>query len=44
MHYNRMPIEVESPEELGYSTIKYNLAESSVRDRTWQELNLDLSG
>ena len=44
MHYNRMPIEVESPEELGYSTIKYNLAESSVRDRTWQELNLDLNG
>lgn len=44
MHYNRMPIEVESPEELGYSTIHYNLAESSVRDRTWQELNLDLSG
>ena len=27
-----MPIEVESPEEMGYSTIKYNLAESSVRD------------
>lgn len=32
MLYRRMPIESESPEELGYSTIKYNLAESSVRD------------
>lgn len=38
-----MPIEIESPEEMGYSTIRYNLAESSVRDRTLQELNIDLS-
>ena len=43
MHYKRMPIEIESPEEMGYSTIRYNLAESSVRDRTLQELNIDLS-
>jgi aspartate/methionine/tyrosine aminotransferase len=43
MQYKRMPIEIESPEEMGYSTIRYNLAESSVRDRTLQELNLDLS-
>lgn len=27
-----MPIEAESPEEKGYDTIRYNLAESSVRD------------
>jgi aspartate/methionine/tyrosine aminotransferase len=27
-----MPIEVESPEEQGYGTIRYNLGESSVRD------------
>lgn len=27
-----MPIEVESPEELGYDTIDYNLCESSVAD------------
>ncbi len=33
MQYKRMPIEVESPEEKGYSMIKYNLAESSIRDK-----------
>ncbi len=38
-----MPIEVESPEEMGYSTIQYNLAESSVRDKTIGELGIDLS-
>ena len=43
MHYHRMPIEIESPEEMGYDTIRYNLAESSVRDRALHELNIDLS-
>jgi aspartate/methionine/tyrosine aminotransferase len=43
MQYRRMPIEIESPEEMGYSTIRYNLAESSVRDRTLKELDIDLS-
>lgn len=38
-----MPIEIESPEEMGYSTIRYNLAESSVRDLPFKELNIDLS-
>ncbi len=38
-----MPIEIESPEEMGYSTIQYNLAESSVRDRTIGQLGIDLS-
>lgn len=33
MRYRRMPIEIESPEELGYDTIDANLAESSFRDR-----------
>ena len=28
-----MPIEVESPEQLGYDTITNNLSESSVADR-----------
>ncbi len=32
MDYKRMPIEIESPEQVGYSNVKYNLAESSVRD------------
>ena len=42
MQYKRMPIEVESPEELGYSTIKYNLAESSVRDIYFKDLKINL--
>lgn len=44
MDYRRMPIEVESPEELGYGTIRYNLSESSVSDQRWDELGVDLSG
>lgn len=43
MRYRRMPIEVESPEQLGYSTIQYNLAESSVTDVRFSELALDLN-
>ncbi len=27
-----MPIELESPEQIGYHNVRYNLAESSVRD------------
>jgi aspartate/methionine/tyrosine aminotransferase len=37
MKYVRMPIEVESPEEFGYDRIRFNLSESSVRDRTLAE-------
>src|SRR3954468_1949789 len=37
-----MPIEVESPEELGYDTIAYNLSESSVSDRRLADLGLDI--
>jgi aspartate/methionine/tyrosine aminotransferase len=37
-----MPIEVESPEELGYDTITNNLSESSVSDRRLRDLGLDL--
>jgi len=36
-----MPIEVESPEQLGYDTIAYNLSESSVSDRRLSDLGLD---
>jgi len=43
MHFPRMPIEEESPEQLGYDKIKFNLTESSVRDRTLADLGLDLS-
>ena len=38
-----MPIEVESPEQLGYDTITNNLSESSVSDRRLADLGLDLS-
>ena len=42
MHYRRMPIEVESPEELGYDTITNNLSESSVADRRLRDLGIEL--
>ena len=42
MHFRRMPIEAESPEERGYGNIRHNLAESSVRDITLQELDIQL--
>lgn len=42
MQYARMPIEVESPEELGYETIRYNLSESSITDLSLADLNVDL--
>ena len=36
-----MPIEVESPEELGYGTIANNLAESSFSDQRLADLGVD---
>jgi aspartate/methionine/tyrosine aminotransferase len=38
-----MPIEIESPENLGYNTIECNLSESSVRDVLFKDINLDLN-
>ena len=43
MQYRRMPIEVESPEQLGYDKIKYNLTESSYADMAFGDLGLELS-
>jgi aspartate/methionine/tyrosine aminotransferase len=43
MKYKRMPIEIESPEQLGYDTIECNLAESSVHDAVFKNLNLNLN-
>ncbi|MDN3656340.1 aminotransferase class I/II-fold pyridoxal phosphate-dependent enzyme [Ferruginibacter paludis] len=43
MLYKRMPIEKESPEEIGYGNIHYNLSESSVTDLTIGELNLSIN-
>jgi aspartate/methionine/tyrosine aminotransferase len=42
MKYKRMPIEIESPEELGYGNIAYNLSESSIADRTIADLDLTI--
>jgi aspartate/methionine/tyrosine aminotransferase len=44
MRYRRMPIEIESPEELGYGTIACNLAESSIADASLDDLGVDLRG
>lgn len=38
-----MPIEKESPEEIGYGNIECNLAESSVADLCFDELNISLN-
>ena len=38
-----MPIEIESPEQLGYDTITNNLSESSVSDRRLADLGIDLA-
>src|SRR5258708_21877627 len=42
VRYRRMPIEIESPEQLGYDTITNNLSESSVADRRLADLGIDL--
>ncbi len=39
-----MPIEIESPEEMGYGNIQFNLAESSVKDININELEANLNG
>ena len=43
MDWRRLPIEVESPEEIGYDRIRCNLAESSVPDMRLEALALDLA-
>jgi len=40
--YRRMPIEEESPEQFGYDRIRYNLTESSVRDRSLADLGIEV--
>jgi aspartate/methionine/tyrosine aminotransferase len=42
MQYRRMPIEIESPEGIGYENILYNLAESSFADQRFGDLGIDL--
>jgi len=46
MKYKRMPIEIESPEQMGYDTIKNNLSESSYTDTAFGDiagLDIDLN-
>lgn len=43
MNYKRMPIEIESPEQVGYNTIRYNLSESSVADMRIADLQLNIN-
>jgi aspartate/methionine/tyrosine aminotransferase len=40
MQFRRMPIEVESPEQMGYETIKNNLSESSYSDMYFRDIDL----
>ncbi|KAJ5670956.1 pyridoxal phosphate-dependent transferase [Penicillium longicatenatum] len=42
MKYERMAIEIESPEEYGYDKIKYNLSESSITDQSLESLGLQI--
>ena len=44
MRYERMPIEIESPEQMGYGSITCNLTESSFADASLDDLGLDLAG
>ena len=44
MRYRRLPIEIESPEERGYATIRNNLTESSFTDCRLEDYDVDLSG
>ncbi len=41
MRFPRMPIEAESPEQVGYDRVRFNLTESSVRDRSLGEFGID---
>jgi aspartate/methionine/tyrosine aminotransferase len=42
VRYRRMPIEIESPEQLGYSAMTNNLSESMVPDQRLADLGLDV--
>lgn len=43
MKYVRMPIEIESPEQMGYENVKFNLTESSFTDTRLGSLDLNLN-
>ncbi|HEX6715375.1 MAG TPA: aminotransferase class I/II-fold pyridoxal phosphate-dependent enzyme, partial [Thermoleophilaceae bacterium] len=41
MKFRRMPIEIESPEQLGYDTIENNLSESSFSDMRLSDYGIE---
>lgn len=41
MKYRRMPIEVESPEQMGYEKIRNNLSESSYTDTWFRDIDIN---
>jgi aspartate/methionine/tyrosine aminotransferase len=41
MDYRRMPIEEESPEQMGYDSIRNNLSESSYTDTFFRDIQLE---
>ncbi|HET6266996.1 MAG TPA: aminotransferase class I/II-fold pyridoxal phosphate-dependent enzyme, partial [Acidobacteriota bacterium] len=43
MKYRRMPIEIESPEQMGYGNIDCNLTESSFSDALLGDLGIDFA-
>jgi aspartate/methionine/tyrosine aminotransferase len=43
MKYTRMPIEIESPEQMGYENVRFNLTESSFSDFQFKDLDLNLN-
>lgn len=43
MKYIRMPIEIESPEQMGYENVKYNLTESSITDMFLGDIDINLN-
>jgi len=43
MKYRRMPLEIESPEQMGYGNLKFNLTESSMTDLPLKALGADLN-
>ena len=43
MNYTRMPIEIESPEMMGYQNLRHNLTESSVFDANLSEIHIQLN-
>src|SRR5689334_21236242 len=44
MRFSRMSIEIDSPEELGYGNIRFDLSESSIADQSLSDFGLAVPG